>query len=156
MAHASHRKSFLGLFFGLGSVRARRALTEHNPKNRPKKTFSVTCVRHLEQTFPPKYGYFNLNYHITDKKVHPNSSHQEEPDFFKSSLQEAEASDLKGDGSTTSNVISSATTITKATNFSNLSPLYPYSKVSSTAKRFRFRFRFYLSWFPCYKCENMI
>ena len=68
-----------------------------------------------------------------DKKVHPTSSLQEEPDFFKSSLQEAEASDLQGDCSTTSNEVSYTTTITKANNLSNLSPLYPYSKVSSTA-----------------------
>ena len=36
----------------------------------------------------------------SDKKVHPTSSLQEESDSFKSSLQEAEASDLKGNGST--------------------------------------------------------
>ena len=32
MVHASHRKSFLGLFFGLGSVRALWALN-NGPKN---------------------------------------------------------------------------------------------------------------------------
>ena len=50
-----------------------------------------------------------------DTKVHPTFSIQEEPAFSKSSLQEAEALDLQGDGSTTSNEACYKTTITKAT-----------------------------------------
>ena len=42
MAHTSHIKSFLGLFFGLGSVRALGALTEPNPKNNGPQNFFVT------------------------------------------------------------------------------------------------------------------
>ena len=56
MAHARHRKSFLGLFFGLGSVRARRALTEPNTKNRPKKLFLwLACAISLKNNFRGKY-----------------------------------------------------------------------------------------------------
>ena len=42
--HASHRKSFVGLFFGLGSVRALRALTEPNPKNNGPQNFFMKCL----------------------------------------------------------------------------------------------------------------
>ena len=51
---ASHRKSFVGLFFGLGSVRALRALTEPNPKNKGPQNFFVTeAVTGLNVLTPP-------------------------------------------------------------------------------------------------------
>ena len=51
---ASHRKSFVGLFFGFGSVRALQALTEPNPKNNGPQNFFVTeAVTGLNVLTPP-------------------------------------------------------------------------------------------------------